>query len=52
MGWTPSEFWKSSVVDFVAAWNARCGKTGVDLSGLDESADAIERMLEERDAGN
>ena len=33
--------------DFIAAWNAKVGKGSIDLSGLDESAEAIERKMKE-----
>ena len=41
LGWTPDEFWRCSVKDFVAAWNAKHGEPTVDLSGLDESVDRL-----------
>ena len=46
LGWTATEFWKTSMCDIVIALNAKLGKRSVDLSGLNESADAIKEKLE------
>ena len=51
LGWTPDTFWNSSLLDLVAAMNAKYGQEMIDLTGLDESAKLIEEKLRKEESG-